>query len=141
MLAGCTVCFFKQKTAYEVRISDWSSDVCSSDLPGALADVLGGEEGLEDTALDLFGDARAAVGDCQGHLLRGVVVGAAGGEHARCRDIHHRLLGVHDDVGDDLFELVGVARPRRRCRRVLYRLEWSRGWEECVSTRGYVWLP
>src|SRR3546814_9071113 len=30
----CNVCFFffKQKTAYEMRISDWSSDVCSSDL-------------------------------------------------------------------------------------------------------------
>src|SRR3546814_2311519 len=28
----CCVFFFKQKTAYEVRISDWSSDVCSSDL-------------------------------------------------------------------------------------------------------------
>src|SRR3546814_5770346 len=31
----CMVCcflFFKQKTAYEMRISDWSSDVCSSDL-------------------------------------------------------------------------------------------------------------
>src|SRR3546814_3834469 len=30
----CLVCFFffKQKTAYEMRISDWSSDVCSSDL-------------------------------------------------------------------------------------------------------------
>src|SRR3546814_1068354 len=26
------VVFFKQKTAYEMRISDWSSDVCSSDL-------------------------------------------------------------------------------------------------------------
>src|SRR3546814_4658554 len=26
--------FFKQKTAYEMRISDWSSDVCSSDLGG-----------------------------------------------------------------------------------------------------------
>src|SRR3546814_2270572 len=26
------VCVFKQKTAYEMRISDWSSDVCSSDL-------------------------------------------------------------------------------------------------------------
>src|SRR3546814_8906804 len=26
--------YFKQKTAYEMRISDWSSDVCSSDLPG-----------------------------------------------------------------------------------------------------------
>src|SRR3546814_2417161 len=30
----CVFCFFffKQKTAYEMRISDWSSDVCSSDL-------------------------------------------------------------------------------------------------------------
>src|SRR3546814_10033071 len=27
-----SVLFFKQKTAYEMRISDWSSDVCSSDL-------------------------------------------------------------------------------------------------------------
>src|SRR3546814_4783287 len=27
--------FFKQKTAYEMRISDWSSDVCSSDLRDA----------------------------------------------------------------------------------------------------------
>src|SRR3546814_5116291 len=26
-------CFFTKKTAYEMRISDWSSDVCSSDLP------------------------------------------------------------------------------------------------------------
>src|SRR3546814_3424512 len=33
--------FFKQKTAYEMRISDWSSDVCSSDLPdlGAATDM------------------------------------------------------------------------------------------------------
>src|SRR3546814_10431191 len=29
--------FFKQKTAYEMRISDWSSDVCSSDLPVGVA--------------------------------------------------------------------------------------------------------
>src|SRR3546814_19258021 len=28
----CYILFFKQKTAYEMRISDWSSDVCSSDL-------------------------------------------------------------------------------------------------------------
>src|SRR3546814_3415307 len=28
--------FFKQKTAYDMRISDWSSDVCSSDLPAEL---------------------------------------------------------------------------------------------------------
>src|SRR3546814_6662690 len=34
-IAFCCFCvffFFKQKTAYEMRISDWSSDVCSSDL-------------------------------------------------------------------------------------------------------------
>src|SRR3546814_3070312 len=31
--------FFKQKTAYEMRISDWSSDVCSSDLVIALDEV------------------------------------------------------------------------------------------------------
>src|SRR3546814_6935582 len=37
------VFFFKQKTAYEMRISDWSSDVCSSDLlegTGAKFDTL-----------------------------------------------------------------------------------------------------
>src|SRR3546814_7517954 len=33
-IVGC-VFFFKQKTAYEMRISDWSSDVCSSDLLAA----------------------------------------------------------------------------------------------------------
>src|SRR3546814_5844412 len=31
------VFFFKQKTAYEMRISDWSSDVCSSDLLDVVA--------------------------------------------------------------------------------------------------------
>src|SRR3546814_10967491 len=32
------VFFFKQKTAYEMRISDWSSDVCSSDFESAVRD-------------------------------------------------------------------------------------------------------
>src|SRR3546814_8947955 len=32
-----SIFFFKQKTAYEVRISDWSSDVCSSDLSNPAA--------------------------------------------------------------------------------------------------------
>src|SRR3546814_1958295 len=35
------VFYFKQKTAYEMRISDWSSDVCSSDL-GAVAIIVRG---------------------------------------------------------------------------------------------------
>src|SRR3546814_12804054 len=34
--------FFKQKTAYEMRISDWSSDVCSSDLPKPLVALVDG---------------------------------------------------------------------------------------------------
>src|SRR3546814_4528194 len=39
------VFFFKQKTAYEMRISDWSSDVCSSDLRG------GGRSSARETAM------------------------------------------------------------------------------------------
>src|SRR3546814_16900 len=41
--------FFKQKTAYEMRISDWSSDVCSSDLraePAKIRQSLLGDENL-----------------------------------------------------------------------------------------------
>src|SRR3546814_7242832 len=38
------VFFFKQKTAYEMRISDWSSDVCSSDLNRPTHEVLFGND-------------------------------------------------------------------------------------------------
>src|SRR3546814_3845040 len=38
MIAYGDFFFFKQKTAYEMRISDWSSDVCSSDLTAGAAD-------------------------------------------------------------------------------------------------------
>src|SRR3546814_8106278 len=40
------VFFFKQKTAYEMRISDWSSDVCSSDLITNPAHLIGGPQAL-----------------------------------------------------------------------------------------------
>src|SRR3546814_10358837 len=40
----CRIFFFKQKTAYEMRISDWSSDVCSSDLQLRLGDPSLGPE-------------------------------------------------------------------------------------------------
>src|SRR3546814_1687096 len=36
------ICFIKQKTAYEMRISDWSSDVCSSDLTDKITTVRNG---------------------------------------------------------------------------------------------------
>src|SRR3546814_5436292 len=46
------VVVFKQKTAYEMRISDWSSDVCSSDL----LNVVGGLRGkANDVYQDLLG--------------------------------------------------------------------------------------
>src|SRR3546814_10075634 len=53
----CLLCFFffKQKTAYEMRISDWSSDVCSSDLLAFGRDPAGG-----------IGQSRLASGKKQG---------------------------------------------------------------------------
>src|SRR3546814_13352703 len=39
--------FFKQKTAYEMRISDWSSDVCSSDLFPGLAQTRSADQARE----------------------------------------------------------------------------------------------
>src|SRR3546814_4537681 len=46
--------FFKQKTAYEMRISDWSSDVCSSDLDGVLHR---GDEDVTDGGVAALGAA------------------------------------------------------------------------------------
>src|SRR3546814_13009286 len=70
------VCFFKQKTAYEMRSSDWSSDVCSSDLFEGPVFTLANPESAKwatisrdaavlpvgrDNALDLVGGAPACV--------------------------------------------------------------------------------
>src|SRR3546814_5387216 len=59
------VCFFKLKTAYDVRISDWSSDVCSSDLALAAArawEVQALEaESREAGAKDALSDEDAAI--------------------------------------------------------------------------------
>src|SRR3546814_20844081 len=112
--------FFKQKTAYEMRISDWSSDVCSSDLQRQPAI----------TSHEL----------AQGHAAAEAAVGLVIEDHGdaagrqRC---HHppagrRLRGtrklLHDIVGEDeveataeAFEAVAlalepIARPEvRRC--------------------------
>src|SRR3546814_4514057 len=54
--------FFKQKTAYEMRISDWSSDVCSSDLRKAEQLCLRPGEfavGVNELAQHIVGDLRA----------------------------------------------------------------------------------
>src|SRR3546814_1409644 len=51
--------FFKQKTAYEMRISDWSSDVCSSDLP---------ENGVPQIAFFFLLDDKGGVQSAAAHL-------------------------------------------------------------------------
>src|SRR3546814_10487112 len=48
---------FKQKTAYEMRISDWSSDVCSSDLIAREA-VAVGRGGLQHRTRRILGDVK-----------------------------------------------------------------------------------
>src|SRR3546814_15533916 len=81
--------FFKQKTAYEMRISDWSSDVCSSDLLDEHlhvrepADVsLGhrqvqiGGDGLGQRAIAVAGQD---LGITRGHAQTGLVGGTPGG--------------------------------------------------------------
>src|SRR3546814_18058357 len=108
---------FKQKTAYDVRISDWSSDVCSSDLGGLVEEPV--HRGVEDVAdrlevvpplpLILGGDRRVVAG--RAAVRRALV-------HAEARD-----LGC--DHGDDLH-------PRSEERRV---------GQECVRTRGYRLWP
>src|SRR3546814_6763567 len=41
------ICFFKQKTAYEMRIRDWMSDGCSSDLQECVGHYAGGRHKLD----------------------------------------------------------------------------------------------
>src|SRR3546814_7812913 len=77
--------FFKQKTAYEMRISDWSSDVCSSDL-------------FVDDRLDvqLLGrEQRETLGQVEAHLVAEHAVGAGPGpvllENAGLADMPHQV--------------------------------------------------
>src|SRR3546814_9041062 len=76
--------FFKQKTAYEMRISDWSSDVCSSDLPAWRLRVAAGGARVHRAALSpafaILSDRAAIVGDPCAVAQR---------SHRRCR--HPRI--------------------------------------------------
>src|SRR3546814_4096074 len=62
MSCFCCFFFFKQKTAYEMRISDWSSDVCSSDLQAADGVALGeGDQGAKADLLQRRGEEHSAI--------------------------------------------------------------------------------
>src|SRR3546814_4180166 len=63
--------FFKQKTAYEMRISDWSSDVCSSDRFLAAGDLAQPDRLAEMAARLADDEDRLALGlECYGGALR-----------------------------------------------------------------------
>src|SRR3546814_139258 len=77
--------FFKQKTAYEMRISDWSSDVCSSDL--ATADAVDGVAGM---AAQPDAEVRVAAVAAQHHVER---VSFCCGHHATLAVLHQQQIG------------------------------------------------
>src|SRR3546814_5129245 len=58
----CLLFFFKHKTAYELRISDWSSDVCSSDLAGPVENIDDAPEQILEIGLDAGIDEAARQG-------------------------------------------------------------------------------
>src|SRR3546814_11730555 len=78
------VFFFKQKTAYEMRISDWSSDVCSSDLRFAAVDRLGRDGGYRH---------RLGEGDGEHLVLCGVDLAAARSPGTRSLDAEAVAFG------------------------------------------------
>src|SRR3546814_20898083 len=126
-MAGCCFFFFKQKTAYEMRISDWSSDVCSSDLfdnvliGAAGADRLTGGAGIDTADYSASGAAVSAVlggtgsgGDAQGDVLAGIenLVGSGFGDVLVGDGAANALSG---GAGDDrLVGTGGVDRPDGR---------------------------
>src|SRR3546814_10932542 len=101
--------FFKQKTAYEMRISDWSSDVCSSDLsllrslsPGGSADRRENAAARTGGGCDRL-DARRQ----QGRKRRGFVGADKDAlDGLRCREAveHARQHRPAGDIGEERVE-------------------------------------
>src|SRR3546814_6222636 len=85
--------FFKQKTAYEMRISDWSSDVCSSDL-------IGDEQRDHLQLLEaLRPDADDEAEQAEGHRHQQHETGHQ--QRMRDLDIDEQMRGRKDDRADD----------------------------------------
>src|SRR3546814_15521484 len=80
--------FFKQKTAYEMRISDWSSDVCSSDLGPAWWVLEEVEVAVADAPLATYATAAAVVAA----LVVLAVAIALGAFWWRLASLHDRAL-------------------------------------------------
>src|SRR3546814_5562410 len=86
--------FFKQKTAYEMRISDWSSDVCSSDLSGRSKHLLPiSRRARQPHRLARRREKRAGLGFAFALFIGGIAVGDDAGARL---DVHFAVL---DDRG------------------------------------------
>src|SRR3546814_7861929 len=100
--------FFKQKTAYEMRISDWSSDVCSSDLGGAFKRDL--QLLLQRGVVD--------VGEYRRHVLAVELGEAAKAVDAQCDEsLRHRRFQVRADLRRRGRHCIGVGDERRQALR------------------------
>src|SRR3546814_14901716 len=91
---------FKLKTAYEMRISDWSSDVCSSDLPQVTALPTAALAGIP------VADATLATGDFQAGAM---AVGRSAGDDI---DHRHQCIGARSEERRVGKECVGTRRSR-----------------------------
>src|SRR3546814_17800469 len=111
--------FFKQKTAYEVRISDWSSDVCSSDLIEE-----GGGAGFEFRALLVVGhDAGAREVDAA-LFVQHVRVDRRRGAGGGAEQHHHtaRLQALERAVEGVVADCVIAPRPALAVAQILHAL-------------------
>src|SRR3546814_6021609 len=104
------VVFFKQKTAYEMRISDWSSDVCSSDLT-IRGQVLGRE----------------------GYRIAGLLKLILPSNCEQVSQLSCRLLGIRRPTLE-IASKNNSGRPSSGCMKIVVRSEERRVGKECVST-------
>src|SRR3546814_9935565 len=101
----CAFFFFKQKTAYEMRISDWSSDVCSSDLGSAMFAVADVREDEVETELDDFvakARERTAIGFDPRPQIETMMTRALGPETAE--NVLARIIPTQDACQIDLLD-------------------------------------
>src|SRR3546814_6570634 len=75
--------FFKQKTAYEMRMSDWSSDVCSSDLRTVLRQAQHERVGFRSVDSESSHPARQVAARCVADLAAAIAVQYRAGDIAR----------------------------------------------------------
>src|SRR3546814_16802409 len=101
----CCIFFFKQRTAYEMRISDWSSDVCSSDLvdlPNGVLAIrnLPGKAVLRRCDLQFAGQALVGAGleevgntlECRGHFRSGERCQLVSGVEVRDEEVQNSFV-------------------------------------------------